>query len=297
MTPIILSTIFAKRIGAYYSSFALVIVSLLINPVVGNGSSQSFDIDSLDMRLGAALAYLITGLILGHFSVLITKLRSLTRSRIEEEKMRTIMEQKVKFAFDLHDGIKSKVTAILLISKPVIQKLISDTRNHETELVKLWRWLNHLQDSLVSFVESLRPNEPLQKSSIDLIKILKEEITIVKDITDFECMLSSTKESIILPHNYKDTISRFIGEVIINVCKHSGVSEMSIHVDENEQQVSVLISDKGCGFNYKEAEQKKSSGLKSLAKRAEELCGSLKIDTAPGKGCSILLTFPKTKTV
>ena len=61
-----------------------------------------------------------------------------------------------------------------------------------------------------------------------------------------------------------------------------------------DNPVALIVSDEGKGFVFKATERSETAGLNSLKHRAEELNGGLSIETAPDKGCKIILTFPLT---
>ena len=67
-----------------------------------------------------------------------------------------------------------------------------------------------------------------------------------------------------------------IKEVITNVIKHSGASEVNINAKFQEDRLLLKISDNGVGIIHKSIEEK-SYGISSIKNRAEELGGKAKL--------------------
>jgi len=62
-----------------------------------------------------------------------------------------------------------------------------------------------------------------------------------------------------------------------NINKHAEATEVEIEMEFKEQQLMMIISDNGKGFD--KSKQTHRNGLKNLAKRITRWKGSLTIDT------------------
>ena len=65
---------------------------------------------------------------------------------------------------------------------------------------------------------------------------------------------------------------------------------MSLEVSDG--RLNLTIADDGVGFDPEKAELGKGYGLPNIKDRAEGLGGILLIDTAPGKGTRLQISFP-----
>jgi signal transduction histidine kinase len=60
-----------------------------------------------------------------------------------------------------------------------------------------------------------------------------------------------------------------------------------------EGALELSVADDGCGFEPADARARSGRlGLTSMAERAEELGGSLVIDSTPGRGTTVALELP-----
>ncbi len=87
-----------------------------------------------------------------------------------------------------------------------------------------------------------------------------------------------------------------IREVLLNAMKHAHTQSARVEVIHRNGQLHVQVSDAGVGFDPTQLGRAggtaEGMGLFSIRERLHLLGGSLKIDSAPGKGCRITLITP-----
>lgn len=82
---------------------------------------------------------------------------------------------------------------------------------------------------------------------------------------------------------------RIIEEQLSNIVKHASCSNVYILLAQNEEELCFTIRDDGKGFDVKA--KRRGIGLSNIASRAELLNGQVRIDSQPGQGCTIEVTF------
>ena len=83
---------------------------------------------------------------------------------------------------------------------------------------------------------------------------------------------------------------RIIQEQIKNIIKYAEASVILIRLITNENQAMLVISDNGKGFDL--LKTKRGLGLNNIMNRPELFNGKAEIRTAPGRGCTIIVTIP-----
>ncbi len=293
LTTIILFTIFTKSKGAWFSTIMLVLVSLIKEPSAAGEDMVSFSVSNMDMRLGAASAYIIAGIIIGYFRYLLDKIRKLSQERIAETRKSAAIEQKMKLALDLHDNIKSKINAIVLVYNPLLKRLFKQESTEQEDLLRLWKWLYYLQSETMRFFISLKSEHSVDNSTFNLVDLVREEISLFSEITRFSWSLELEIQEVLLPVKMKQSLLQFISEGMLNAWKHSGVKQGVIHLEKHtDNTISLSIAEKGKGFTLTDSLLSCYSGIHSLHIRAEEVNGRLEIETAPGVGCRLTLNIP-----
>ncbi len=291
-STIILFTIFNGKRWTYISTIALTVSALVKDPSAGQSSMKIFFVSNLDMRMGAALIYVTAGLILGYFSTLLQRLETVSRLKVEETRKLTALEEKNRLALELHDGAKQMVNAMLFKTNPLIKKIKASRDEISDELRWLWRGMNYLHTDLNQVMETLKIQDNPDKTTFNLLTIIKEEVRIAEVITGFSWDILSASHNIFLPLKYKLPLRRFLSESLMNAWKHSGVTTGNVDLKFMDNSVALVVSDKGKGFVCADIENLETTGLQSLKQRAEDLGGDFSINSAPDKGCKVILTLP-----
>ncbi len=86
-------------------------------------------------------------------------------------------------------------------------------------------------------------------------------------------------------------VYRIAQEAMRNVLNHANASLMEITLVYTDEGFSMKIKDNGSGFDLEKAEKKGRTGLVNMQHRAKSLNAILCIDSKPGQGCSITLSF------
>jgi PAS domain S-box-containing protein len=90
---------------------------------------------------------------------------------------------------------------------------------------------------------------------------------------------------------------RSIRELLLNVLKHAGVNSAVMNIRVKSGMIHIRIEDTGNGFVYNPVRSRIGKGagfgLYSIEDRIAFLGGTIKIKTAPGKGCRVELTVPR----
>lgn len=295
ITTIILFTIIKGRIGAYIATAVLTIGAIVKDPSGGMSSLAVFFVDDWDMRMGAALIYITAGLILGYFSELLKRFEAMSRAKIEETRKLAAVAERDRMVLELHDGAKQMVNAMLLKMNPLIKKTNNLPAELASELSWLWRGMYYLQSELEQVMDALKGISQGKRSACDIVSVAKEEAKIAGALTGFFWKVIADAQEAGIPRNGKLPLRKLLSEALMNSWKHSGVDEGIIELVSTGDSVVITITDSGRGFDHSQIENSKTLGLKSLRHRAEEMNGTLAIETAPGKGCRLMLTIPKNK--
>ncbi|UOQ77690.1 PAS domain S-box protein [Hymenobacter sp. 5516J-16] len=95
-----------------------------------------------------------------------------------------------------------------------------------------------------------------------------------------------------LPRSLETTIYRSVQELLNNVMKHAGAQEVFVQVAREDGQVYVSVEDDGRGFETEGLDPATGIGLAGIRTRVGLLGGTFAVQSRPGQGASITLTFP-----
>ena len=182
---------------------------------------------------------------------------------------------------ELHDNINQ-----VLASTKLYLELATSATDMKDDLIKLsqknvelaMKEIRHLSKSLVAHNEDF-----------NLVKALEELINSYLVSNQFTIAFSGTENIEDVPADLKITIFRIIQEALNNVSKHAEASSVSLDISYTDH-IAICIKDNGKGFDT--GDDSGGIGLKNIENRVQFYNGSLQINSANGKGCTLYVEIP-----
>ena len=89
---------------------------------------------------------------------------------------------------------------------------------------------------------------------------------------------------------------RVVQEALLNAGRHAEAEQITIRLEQRENQVLLTVEDDGKGFDPKAeaTDSRMRFGLSIMRARAARMRGTVQIYTAPGQGTRVTLTWPLT---
>ncbi len=92
------------------------------------------------------------------------------------------------------------------------------------------------------------------------------------------------------------TIFRVAQEALSNIARHAGAAKVRFMLKGDNGWVEMVVEDDGDGFSEREVRERmimgECLGIRGMRERAELMQGDLVIDTRPGDGTKVSLSFP-----
>jgi signal transduction histidine kinase len=132
----------------------------------------------------------------------------------------------------------------------------------------------------------------------DLARGLQRYVTLYQRQTGLPVTLDTSDDLTELPlvPMAEAQLLRIIQEALNNSRKHSGCSRVSLRLAPDgtggERHLVAVIEDDGRGFDPQQPGTGLRFGLVSMRERAHEVGGSLRIDSAPGRGTRVTVRLP-----
>lgn len=192
-------------------------------------------------------------------------------------------------AVDLHDGIGQQLVGLSMTlnamsarSPPEIRLLLSEAINTVREV----------QSIAQRVIADLSPPGLYELGLEPALKWLSVYMR-SKDNLQVEVRVSGDDKAIDL--NLRVLTFKVIRELLRNVVKHSGVQVATVTISRSETELRAVVEDHGVGFEWQLSlfePRQAGFGLWSIADRVREAAGDMDVDTGPGRGCRVTLTFP-----
>jgi signal transduction histidine kinase len=96
-------------------------------------------------------------------------------------------------------------------------------------------------------------------------------------------------ENVVIDQTTSITIYRIVQELINNTMKHAAAKTAIVQVAKIDRQLTVTVEDDGKGFDTAILSKAKGIGWNNIQSRVEFLKGKLDVNSAAGKGTSVLI--------
>jgi len=208
--------------------------------------------------------------------------KQLTQKKITEKTINNNEKDWVEIARELRDNINH------LLQKSPLHVNVTERDN-----------TNNYSFLLHSSVAALNAIGEIKKLSATLAACLNKETGLADNITavieesmamhSVKIKYSQSFSEGSFNKKLKQNIIEIIRAQLNNTLKHSKATLVQITLEQISDKLFLSIQDNGVGYN--KAKQKIGSGISNIISCAKQYKGEVLIDTAPGKGCTLSVTF------
>jgi len=225
---------------------------------------------------------------LGRLAVRTGQLQAISERAINAQE-----EERVRIARGLHDDTAQSIS-MLIIRLERLETLVSagapDLTQHVADAYKL---ATRLFEDLRHIIWDLRPSILDDLGLVPAIRWLArtklEEVNVKVDF-------GGVNEVMRLPSHLETMLFRVAQEAVNNVLRHADAKNVSIRLWPEHEQMCLEVKDDGRGFDVErsngEAVSKKRLGLLGIRERVSLVGGTVKVESAPGSGTSVLVYVP-----
>lgn len=211
------------------------------------------------------------------------------RMRLETEILDISSQEQQRMGRDLHDSVGQKLSGSVYMTKALRRQL--ESQHVPAELTETAQNLHEtLKESVTQIrrmAHGLSPIELVPAGLADALRRLAREAEEAYQIT---CAVKADGE--VLPINRKAAthLYQVAQEAIHNAIRHGHATALSLDLESEADHGSLTISDNGNGFDP--AQTTGGMGLRIMRYRAEILEGTFAVESTPGEGTTLTLTFP-----
>jgi PAS domain S-box-containing protein len=204
-----------------------------------------------------------------------------------ETRGKAILEERQRLARELHDSVSQALYGIALGARAAREWLDDDPAEVAEPLDYVLTLAEAGMTEMRALIFELRP-ESLESEGV--IAALEKQAAALeaRHGIEVEADLCNEPEA---PLETKEALYRIAQESLHNIVKHAHASSVEIRMESDSGRVTLEISDDGVGFDAN-GEFPGHLGLRSMRERATRLGGTLKMESAPGKGTRICTRIP-----
>ncbi len=188
-------------------------------------------------------------------------------------------KERAEIGKELHDNVGQ-----LLTTTKLYLEMLRHKQQDPLELIE--RGTKHI-NTVISEIRNLsRSLVPSSITDLGLIASVNDLIESIVALGNMEIDFFSDPDlENRMNESLKLTLYRILQEQMNNIVRHAEACKVSIELFEEDNFISLIITDDGNGFDT--GTVKRGQGLKNINSRAELQNGSAEIISHPGKGCKL----------
>jgi signal transduction histidine kinase len=198
-----------------------------------------------------------------------------------------IVEERSHIARELHDVVTQILFSINLIAISLPRLWKRDPELAENSTNELQRLTRGALAEMRILLRELRPHTITEGELGLLVTQLSHSISARQDI---EVDIRVCSECYLPPEAHV-ALYRIAQEATNNIGKHAEAGHLDVSLEQDDKEVRMAITDDGKGFDIKEVSSE-NMGLGIMQERADAIGANLDINSQPGAGTTIAITWP-----
>ncbi len=196
------------------------------------------------------------------------------------------LAERSRLARDLHDAVTQTLFSASLIAE-VLPRLWE--RNPDIGRQRLEELRQLTRGALAEMRTLLLELRPATLTEIDLAELLRQLVEATTGRARLPVTLTIVGQPA-MPADVRISFYRIAQEALHNVAKHSGASQATVALHAQPGNVTLCIRDNGSGFDLDTVSPDRM-GLRIMRERAEAIGARLSIESNPGMGTWITVTW------
>lgn len=219
---------------------------------------------------------------------LLLSVRLATKLAVQTRAQKLLERERTLIARDIHDDLGAGLTQLVLQGEVAQMEFStgSPARERLSQLSEKARAVSRSLEEVLWAVNSKR--DTLRDFTSYLCKYAQSFLSTTAIRCRLEVQSDMPSTAFDLP--VRRSLFLAVKEALNNAAKHSGATELFLHIQRERDQVIVVVADNGQGFDA--TLQTDGNGLNNMQQRLDEMGGVCQIFSEPGAGCRVEFTMP-----
>ncbi len=216
----------------------------------------------------------------------------LMREVREQTQQLAALQERERIGAELHDGLLQilsyqylKLDQLEAFATKQGMDALAGELSFQREVLE--RAARELRKFIAALREMPPPPAPLQNALAEMIDAFTKENTM-------QVSLQTEAGPLLLRADHTIHLERIAREALVNAAQHGGARHAVVTLSVQEGQGALCIADDGVGFQVGQPpnDGREHFGLHIMQARASNIGGALRIDSQPGQGARVWVTFP-----
>ena len=193
-----------------------------------------------------------------------------------------LIEERNRLARDIHDGLGASLSGVIIQAEYLMTLTRKDADLHGE--------VKELKTGAEEAIDEVRRAVSMWREDFLLVPQLENMCTTYTTRHKLPIELSVDGEPFDCAEEQELTVFRILQECLTNIAKHAAPTRVIVKVRFARDRVSLDIVDDGKGFDVTKT-PKNHYGLINMKERARKANGEVTIESQPGKGTTVVLSF------
>jgi signal transduction histidine kinase len=215
------------------------------------------------------------------------------RNRQKLEHQRSLEQERIRIAQDLHDELGSDIATIsMLAARAQIPSAPEEKRSESLEQVR-----GKAKEMVGALDEIVWAMNPGHDSVAGLMSYVDRYASRFLGLANMAWHFDGVPEiaNRTLDSRQRHHLFMVLKETLTNIVRHSAATEVRASVEINENELELFIIDNGRGLTngeHSEESNGHANGLTNMRSRIEKLNGRFEISGKPGRGTEVRFVLP-----
>lgn len=210
------------------------------------------------------------------------------RRSTEKHLLEVVSRERQRMSSELHEGLGQQLTGISLQLRAIATRFRS---GRPVPVEHVDEATGQMDQAIVLTRDLARGLSPTQADRGSLSDALSGLAAEASQRWGLRVDARATPAEISVSEDVADQLYRIAFEAVSNAARHASARQVQIQLSTQSASCTLVISDDGSGFAY-DSHPGDGWGLRMMRYRAQLLGGSLKVESAPGRGTRIVATVP-----
>lgn len=215
-------------------------------------------------------------------SLLLLLLAILSFHYVENWRLRAVLEERERMAYEMHDTLSQSFAGIGFQLKAIREGMPEDLPRLRQQLDLASELVRHSHQETRRSIAVLRPEQP---GSEGLLQALHECANRLVEGGSVQIVASCDGEGSRVPLRVTDALYHIGQESLANAVRHGHPEKLEIRLRHEKTSVQLSVRDDGGGFEV--SEDLAGFGLRSMRRRAAAIGATLEIESSLAKGTEV----------
>ncbi len=202
-------------------------------------------------------------------------------------------EERKNMARDIHDLIGTNLTGLKMYLKILENNMPDNFLTEHTvikeNLVSMAQMINDTFDLIRGLLRQLRS---VVLDELGLVSAIFSYSDEMKKKTNLNFNIDVVPSEFTLDKKASSELFTMFQEILTNINRHSGATDVSIFIRKKKDTFVMRISDNGIGITKETIMRKEGFGIQGMKERISLLDGHFEITGEPGKGTTVCIEIP-----